>query len=188
MGLLDPINVLGELGVDVLACTRCPARGRLRIRDRTPFTVVLDVGDDAAYTQTALHAHNPAAGCVVVHPTVAASDRLLWHDVLRALDGTTGQQVQAGSTTEAEREGAVLARLREGQVRQLTLLRAHRIGSGRWADLAHLHVATGVELILVHHAPLPEDLAHLLRHCWHRRITALAGMRRLYLPKAVPAE
>lgn len=186
MGLLDPVNVLGESNIDVMLCTRCPARTRLRTLDRAPFTVVLDSEDNAAFTRTALRAHDPMAGRVVVHPTVAASDRPLWHDILRALADTADQLARTGNMTDPQREEAVLARLREGRVRQLTVLRAHRIRSGKWADLVHLHIVTGVDLVLVHHAPLPDDLAHLLRHCWHRRVTTQAGMRPLYSPAAAP--
>ncbi|MFD9224928.1 hypothetical protein ACFWDI_34150 [Streptomyces sp. NPDC060064] len=63
---------------------------------------------------------------------------------------------------------------------QLTVLRAHRIRLGLWADLIHLHRTTHAELVLVHHAELPDDLAHLLRHCDHRVIATLAGMERLH--------
>ncbi|MFJ5556787.1 hypothetical protein ACIQCD_04960 [Streptomyces sp. NPDC093250] len=34
----------------------------------------------------------------------------------------------------------------------------------------------------MHHAALPDDLAHLLRHCGHRIVGIFTGMVRLYPP------
>ncbi len=90
MGLMDPINVLGEIGVDVLACgpqasRSCPPRAVLRAAGRTPFTVVVDREDDACFTRTVLAAHDVMVGNVVVHPTVGGGGRLLWHDILYAV-------------------------------------------------------------------------------------------------------
>ncbi|MFF2812233.1 hypothetical protein ACFVT2_34675 [Streptomyces sp. NPDC058000] len=69
-----------------------------------------------------------------------------------------------------------------------SVLRAHRIGSGLWADLVHLHRTTHADLVLVHHAELPDGLAHLLRHCDHRVIETLAGMEKLHPPAAASAK
>ncbi|ELS50277.1 hypothetical protein STVIR_8757 [Streptomyces viridochromogenes Tue57] len=68
----------------------------------------------------------------------------------------------------------------------MTVLRAHRIGIGLWADLVHLHRTTRADLILVHHAELPDDLTHLLRHCDHRIIDTFAEMEKLHPPAAAP--
>ncbi|MFJ3673791.1 hypothetical protein ACIPSE_45850 [Streptomyces sp. NPDC090106] len=43
----------------------------------------------------------------------------------------------------------------------MTVLRAYRIGWGVWADLIALHLTTGTDVTVVHHAELPVDLAHL---------------------------
>lgn len=146
MGLLDPINPLGEIAVDVLVCGltvsgRCPPRKALRTAGRSPFTVAVDREDDLRVTRTVLAAHHAVAGRVVVHPTVGGGDRLLWHDVLYAV--AEGHRLRAlacaarGSLHEQER--AAGAALRATGVRQMTVLRAHRIGLGLWADLMHLH-------------------------------------------------
>ncbi|MEW2570167.1 hypothetical protein [Streptomyces sp. NPDC047070] len=86
---MDPIDPLGESGVDVLVCgavcSRLPEPDALRTEGRPPCAVVLDHGDDALFTQAAVASHDPVAGRIVVHPTVAFGDRLLWHDILRAL-------------------------------------------------------------------------------------------------------
>lgn len=184
MGLLDPINPLGESGIDVLvcgaACSRRPDPGMLRTEGRPPCTVVLDREDDVRFTRTALAAHSPAAGRIVVHPTVASGDRLLWHDTLRAL-GTR----HAARASREEQERAVRAALNAAGPCQVTVLRAHRIGPGLWADLVHLHRTTRADLVLVHHAELPEGLAHLLRHCDHHIVDTFAAMAQLHPPAAV---
>lgn len=181
MGVMDPINALGEVGVDVLVCgtvcSRRPDPRLLRTRGRPPCTVVVDREDDVRITQTALASHNPAAGHFVVHPTVAPSGRLLWQDILRTL----GARVDARAGREAQ-EDAVRVALRAAGPCQVTVLRAHRLGLGRWADLVHLHRTTPAEFVLVHHAALPRDLAHLLRHCDHRIVDTFTGMARLHPP------
>ncbi|MFJ9968524.1 hypothetical protein [Streptomyces avermitilis] len=189
MGLLDAINPLGELGVDVLACgpaasRRCPPRKTLRTKGRSPITVVVDRADDVRYTRTMLAAHHPAAGRVVVHPTVGGGDRLLWHDVMHAV--ADGRPLRAcscaarGNTSAQERSAR--AALNAAAVRQLTVLRAHRIGWGVWADLVAVHRTTGTDVTVVHHAELPADLVHLLRHCDHRILTSHAAVRALHPP------
>ncbi|MFE5861710.1 hypothetical protein ACFQ77_14305 [Streptomyces virginiae] len=71
---------------------------------------------------------------------------------------------------------------------RITVLRAHRLGEGLWANLIHLHLTTDAELVLVHHGEPGDSLTHLLRHCDHRIITGYAGMLRLHPPRpALPA-
>ncbi|MGW6309088.1 hypothetical protein [Streptomyces niveus] len=189
MALLDPINPLGEIAVDVLVCGpaasgRCPPRKALRTADRSPFTVVVDRDDDVRYTRTVLAAHHPSAGRVVVHPTVGGGDRLLWHDVLHAV--ADGRPPRAPSRTargnQPAQERSVRAALKAGAVHRLTILRAHRTGLGVWADLVALHRTTGTDVIVVHHAELPVDLAHLLRHCDHRVLTTRAAVQAMHPP------
>ncbi|MFF4054058.1 hypothetical protein ACFYZ5_46650 [Streptomyces chartreusis] len=81
MGLLDPANALCE----IVRSGRCPPRKTLSTTGRSPFTVVVDRADDVRFTRTAPAAHHPAAGWVVVHPTVGGSSRLLWHEILNAV-------------------------------------------------------------------------------------------------------
>ncbi|MEW2570166.1 hypothetical protein [Streptomyces sp. NPDC047070] len=58
-------------------------------------------------------------------------------------------------------------------------MRAHRIRIGLWADLVYLHRTTRADLVLVHHAKLPDGLAHLLRYCDHRIIDTLSGVQKM---------
>jgi hypothetical protein len=145
--------------------------------------VVLDRGDDVRFTRAALASHDPGAGRVVVHPTVTSSGRLLWHDILQAL-GCGPRHAAAGRASRQEQRHALRAALLSAPCCQVTVLRAHRIGLGLWADLVHLHRTTRADLVLVHHAELPDDLAHLLRHCDHRIVDTFAGMASLHPPAA----
>ena len=184
MGPLDPINPLGESGIDILVCgavcSRLPDPDALRTEGRPPCTVVLDHDDDVLFTRAALASHDPAAGRIVVHPA-ASNDRLLWHAILQAL----GTRRKTAPATREEQESAVQAALQAAPPCQLTVLRAHRIGLGLWADLVYLHRTTRADLVLVHHAELPDGLAHLLRHCDHRIVGTLAGMEKLHPPATV---
>ncbi|WP_327668009.1 MULTISPECIES: hypothetical protein [unclassified Streptomyces] len=194
MGLLDPVNPLGETAVDVLVCgpaasRRCPPCKTLRTAGRSPFTVIVDRADDARVTHTVLAAHRPAAGQIVVHPTVGGGDQLLWHDILHAVaDGrplTAPSRTARGSAPAQER--AARAALKSTAVHRLTVLRAHRMGWGIWGDLVALHRTTGTDVTVVHHAGLSTDLAHLLRHCDHRIVTGHTAVRALY-PPVTPGE
>jgi hypothetical protein len=85
---VNAINPPHETNIDVLLCglrghTPRPPRS-LRTPGRPPVTVILDREDDVRFTHTPLRSHAPAAGRVVVHPTVPGG-QLLWHDILRAL-------------------------------------------------------------------------------------------------------
>jgi hypothetical protein len=51
----------------------------------------------------------------------------------------------------------------------------------------HLHRTTRVDVILIHHADLNDDLKHLLNHCHHRIQDTFDAMRALH-PPAVAAE
>lgn len=179
MGVLDPINPLGESGIDVLVCgavcCRPPDPAGLRTPGRPPCTVVVDREDDVRFTRTALASHDAKARRFVVHPAVAAADRLLWHDILQAL-GTR----HAARTSREEQERAVRTAFQAAGPCQVTVLRAHRLGLGLWADLVHLHRTTRADLVLVHHAELPDGLAHLLHHCDHRIVDTFTAMAWLH--------
>lgn len=91
---------------------------------------------------TALAAHDPAAGRIVVHPTVVPRGRLIWQDILHALGKDTGRALTRGAWPMAEQERTVLTALRRSPRCQITVLRAHRLDQGLWADLVHLHRST----------------------------------------------
>jgi hypothetical protein len=129
MGVMDPINCLGEIGVDVLACgpaasRACPPRTALRATEGAPFTVIVDRADDVRFTRTVLASHHPAAGRVVAHPTVGSGDRLLWHDVLHAI--ADGRPLRAPACAargnQFQQENSVRAALKAEAVRRLTIL------------------------------------------------------------------
>ncbi|MFD6656142.1 hypothetical protein ACFWEB_13490 [Streptomyces parvus] len=189
MGVPEAINSLGEITVDVLLCglaasRRCPSGTALRTAGRPPFIVVLDPGDDVRFTHTPLASHDVRAGRVVVHPTVSGSDRLLWQDVLDAVadGGNPCAPALATRGIAQERARTVRAALEAAAIHQLTVLRAHRIGWARWAELISLHRTTQTDVVMVHHAAPSRDLTHLLRHCDHRVITAHAALRALHPP------
>lgn len=189
MGLLDVINPLGEIAVDVLACgpaasEHCPPRSSLRTAGRPLFTVVVDRQDDVRFTHTVLAAHHPASGRISIHPTVGRGDGLLWHDILHTV--ADGRPLRAPVSTERGsapvQEHAARAALKDAAVQRMTVLRAHRIGWGVWVDLIALHRTTGTDVVVVHHAELPADLTHLLRHCDHRILSTHAGVQALHPP------
>ncbi|MGW7427828.1 hypothetical protein ACWGJB_49345 [Streptomyces sp. NPDC054813] len=111
-------------------------------------------------------------------------------DVLHAVAGHRPLRTPslAARGSQAAQERSVRAALEAGAVRRLTVLRAHRMGLGIWADLAALHRTTGTDVSAVHHARLPVDLAHLLRHCDHRMVTTRAAVQALYPPAEPPGE
>ncbi|MET9572674.1 hypothetical protein ACFYNW_37205 [Streptomyces virginiae] len=184
---MDPINALGEASVDVLACgptpsRRCPPRNSLATAGRPPVTLVVDRHDDKRFTHAALAAHHPPAGRFVVHPTVATRSRFLWQDILHTLGQDTRAR-SAGSQPMDEQHHTLHTALSRRPRCRITVLRAHRIGEGLWADLIHLHLTTSAELTFVHHGEPGPGLAHLLRHCDHRTITGYTAMLRLHPPR-----
>lgn len=144
---------------------------------------MVDREDDVHFTHAALASHDPAAGRIVVHPTSPpAAGRC----------GRTSSWLWAPGTdpsaTSEEEEHAVHTALQHARPCQLAILRAHRINSGMWPELIHLHRTTRADLVLVHHAELPDYLTHLLRHCDHRIIDTLAGMQKLHPPTSADAQ
>lgn len=153
----------------------------LRTAGRPPFTVVLDREDDVRFTRTP--AHDVMAGRVVVHPTVGGSGRLLWHDVLHAVADGRHPCAPARPTRgdTHEQEHAVLTAFEAAAVRQLTVLRAHRIGWVWWAELIRLHRTTRTDSGATRHAaPGPNHPAAPLRpprHHYPRRSAGPAPAR-----------
>ncbi|MEW2086885.1 hypothetical protein [Streptomyces sp. NPDC005283] len=190
---MNPINALGETGVDLLVCGpgmhAPPSWDLLRTPWRPPVRVVVDSCDDVRFTRAALQAHSPAAGHLVVHPADPHRERQVWNGLREALGD--GPALPEGSPLiYGKREHkAAYAAARARPARTVTLLRTHLLHMGMWADLVHLHRTTRVDFILVHHAELPEDLRHLLQHCDHRVTETLEGMRAFHSPRSLgPAQ
>lgn len=181
---MNPINALGETGIDVLVCGtgrhRPPEHRLLRTPGRPAVTVVLDRGDEARFTRAVLLSHSRSAGRVVVHPTVPGGHRLLWEDVLQALGPATADRDAPGLPYGTPEHQAAYAAARAQPTCRMTVLRAHLMTTALWADLIHLHRTTPVEVVLVHHAELTDEFRHLLQHCHHRVLGTLTAMRFLH--------
>ncbi|WP_328306372.1 hypothetical protein OG432_34845 [Streptomyces sp. NBC_00442] len=117
-------------------------------------TVLLDPSDDAAVTRAALAGHDPAAGCVTVHPTPGTtSDRYFAHDLLVAL----GKPAHLPGFPDARAPvwEAATAWLAALPVERLTILRAHLLTRIRLQRLLDLRAFTGAHLVLVCHRSRP---------------------------------
>jgi hypothetical protein len=121
-------------------------------RPLEPVQVLVDADDDHAVTAALLDGHDPAAGRVVVHPTVGSSGaKALAHDVLVALGRPAGRLVadQVSGATPAWQ--AVIAWCAADAVSDVVVLRAHLLVEDRWEQLLELWRCTGVRLVLVCH-------------------------------------
>jgi hypothetical protein len=115
-------------------------------------TVLVDAEDDAAVTAALLDAHDPAAGCVVVHPTPAvSSSSALARDVLLALGRPVGQLADERISTAGAAFKAAAAWMIADGVRCLIVLRAHLLSPGGWEQLIEAARCAGVRLVLVRH-------------------------------------
>lgn len=126
--------------------------------------VVLDPGDDAIHTHTALVAHHPLSGRVTLHPGPGTtSETSLAHDLLAALGKPPllPGRFPAGRQPAWEAAAAWMTAL---PVTRLTVLRAHRLTARRTMRLLQLRALTGIHLTLVCHRPhLPAALHQALR-------------------------
>ncbi|MDX3343747.1 hypothetical protein PV409_37995 [Streptomyces sp. ME02-6979.5a] len=117
-------------------------------------TVLLDPSDDAAVTRAALAGHDPAAGCVTVHPAPGTtSDRYFAHDLLAALGKPA--HLPGFPDSRAPVWEAVTAWLAAISARRLTVLRAHLLTRTRLQRLLDLRAFTAVHLVLVCHRSRP---------------------------------
>jgi hypothetical protein len=129
-----------------------------------PVAVVMDPYDDIAYTQTALAAHDPAAGRITLHPGPGTtSDTALAHDLLAAL----GKPPLLPGRFPAGRQPAweaATAFIDAMPAARLTVLRAHRLTTRRLERLLDLRDATGIHLTLVCHRPHLTTALHQALH------------------------
>ncbi|WP_435271174.1 hypothetical protein [Streptomyces sp. 1222.5] len=131
---------------------------------RSPITVVIDRGDDAVHTHTALAAHHPPSGRVTLHPGPGTtSETGLAHDLLAAL----GKPPLLPGSFPGGRQPAweaATAWITALPITRLTVLRAHRLTARRAMRLLQLQATTGIHLTLLCHRPhLPAALHQALR-------------------------
>ncbi|MEU1190786.1 hypothetical protein [Streptomyces sp. NPDC005859] len=143
--------------------------------------VVLDPGDDAVHTHTALAAHHPPSGRITLHPGPGTtSETGLAHDLLAALGKPPLLQGRfpGGRQPAWQAATAWMAAL---PVTRLTVLRAHRLTARRTMRLLELHALTGIQLTLVCHRPhLPAALYQALRTVDYSITADFEAARRYY--------
>ncbi|MFD4976896.1 hypothetical protein [Streptomyces sp. NPDC058424] len=151
--------------------------------------VVIDPGDDAIHTHTALAAHHPPSGRITLHPGPGTtSETGLAHDLLAALGKPPllPGRFPAGRQPAWEAATAWITAL---PVTRLTVLRAHRLTARRTERLLQLRALTGIHLTLICHRPhLPAALHQALQAADHTITTDYAAARRHYYgtPAAEP--
>jgi hypothetical protein len=123
-----------------------------------PVTIVLDPHDDADCLHHALAAHDPAGGCITVHPTPGTtSDGQLCLDVLIALGKPAHQAAGLSGRGGAQAAAAATAWLTGARVWLIIALRAHLLSPAQRARLVRLARDSGAKLIVVWHAaPEPQ--------------------------------
>jgi hypothetical protein len=119
-----------------------------------PVMVVLDPSDDVAVTKAVLADHDPARGRIVVDPTPGSGQpaaSMLGKDLLVAL-GKPADQLSVQGVSGAVRGWQAAAAWIAGEdIRQVIILRGHRLGAEPWAKLLELRARTGLSLIVVYH-------------------------------------
>ncbi|MFD4879571.1 hypothetical protein ACFWOB_40290 [Streptomyces sp. NPDC058420] len=130
----------------------------------SPVAVVIDPGDDAVHTHTALAAHHVPSGRITLHPGPGTtSETGLAHDLLAAL----GKPPLLPGGFPAGRQPAweaATAWITAVPVTRLTVLRAHRLTARRTMRLLELRDFTGIHLTLVCRRPhLPAALHQALQ-------------------------
>ncbi|MER6251967.1 hypothetical protein ABT224_11435 [Streptomyces sp. NPDC001584] len=152
----------------------------------TSSAVVLDAGDDAAFTHAALAAHAPQAGRITLHPGPGTtSDTALASDLLQSLGkpARLPGRYPHGRPPLWEAAAAWTTAL---AVTRLTVLRAHLLDQRRLQRLLDLQRQTGIHLTLVVHRPrLTAALHRALTASHHTTVRTLAEARALYLGDAV---
>ncbi|MER7394658.1 hypothetical protein ABT381_03965 [Streptomyces sp. NPDC000151] len=146
-----------------------------------PVAVVIDPGDDAIHTHTALAAHHPSSGRITLHPGPGTtSETGLAHDLLVALGKPPllPGRFPGGRQPAWEAAAAWMTAL---PITRLTVLRAHRLTARRTMRLLQLHALTGIHLTLVCHRPhLPAALHQALRTADYALTADFEAARRHY--------
>ncbi|WP_405669702.1 hypothetical protein [Streptomyces sp. NBC_01530] len=142
--------------------------------------VVIDPGDDAVHTHTALAAHHVPSGRITLHPGPGTtSETGLAHDLLAAL----GKPPLLPGGFPAGRQPAW-----EAATAWITaVLRAHRLTARRTMRLLQLRALTGIHLTLVCHRPLLPAVLHQALHRVDYAVTAdFQAARRHYYGTTAP--
>ncbi|MEU0213818.1 hypothetical protein ABZ281_01405 [Streptomyces sp. NPDC006265] len=152
-----------------------------------PVTVVIDPGDDAIHTHTALAAHHLPSGRITLHPGPGTSSETgLAHDLLAAL----GKPPLLPGGFPAGRQPAweaATAWFTALPVNRLTVLRAHRLTARRTMRLLQLRALTGIHLTLVCHRPrLPAALHQALQAADYAVTADFQAARRHYYGTTAP--
>ncbi|MEV8535810.1 hypothetical protein [Streptomyces sp. NPDC051211] len=146
------------------------------------LAVVLDTGDDAAFTHAALAAHAPHAGRITLHPAPGTtSDTALASDLLFALGKPAHLpgRFPHGRPPLWEAASAWTAAL---ALARLTVLRAHLLDERRLERLIGLQRQTCIHLTLVVHRPrLTAALTRALAATRYTTVSTLTEARTLYL-------
>ncbi|MDC0773918.1 hypothetical protein [Streptomyces sp. HD] len=150
--------------------------------------VVLDPGDDAIHTHTALAAHHLLSGRITLHPGPGTtSETGLAHDLLAALGKPPllPGHFPGGRQPAWEAATAWVTAL---PVTRLTVLRAHRLTARRTMRLLQLCAFTGIHLTLVCHRPHLPALHQALRTADYAITADFQAARRHYYgtPAAEP--
>ncbi|MEU7749371.1 hypothetical protein [Nonomuraea sp. NPDC049158] len=127
----------------------------------SPVTIVLDPRDDADCLHHALAAHDPAGGCITVHPTPGTTtDGHLCLDVLIALGKPAHQAASLSGRASGEQAAAAATAWLDGaRVWLIIVLRGHLLSPAQRARLVRLACDSGAKLIVVWHARPEQDWA-----------------------------
>ncbi|MEV7197976.1 hypothetical protein AB0N81_40210 [Streptomyces sp. NPDC093510] len=149
--------------------------------------VVIDPGDDAVHTHTALAAHHPPSGRISLHPGPGTtSETGLAHDLIAALGKPPLLPGRFPDGRQPAWEAAT-AWITALSVTRLTVLRAHRLTARRTMCLLQLRALTGIHLTLVCHRPhLPAALHQALQTADYCVTADFQAARRHYYGATAP--
>ncbi|MEU3976770.1 hypothetical protein [Streptomyces bacillaris] len=140
-----------------------------------PVRLLLDTDDDRAVHRAACRWADAARGKITADPTPhTTSPAYLALDVLRAMGrlGFSREGAERMSTDPAWR--AVTCWSLATGVREVIVLRAHRLTVERLRRLAAWRAETGIRLTLLAHAPQPSDIRRLTEQLTAAHLTDVA--------------
>ncbi|MDC2951856.1 hypothetical protein [Streptomyces heilongjiangensis] len=143
-----------------------------------PVRLLLDTDDDRMVHRAACQWADAVRGKITADPTPhTTSPAYLALDVLRAMGraGFSREGAERMSTDPAWR--AVTCWSLATGVREVIVLRAHRLTIERLRRLAAWRAETGILLTLVAHVPQPDDIRRLMEHLAAARLTDVVHVR-----------